>query len=225
MHIDRDPLGSAKEYFHTGEAIREKTMDALRKLENVVGGVWHGVTFYDQTPECPQGTYKAKGVRFCEATVVARVHKVLMDPHEITCRGAKFAFGYGGEVREEMIRNLREKGYAGDDLERILEETPCLAKPPAAIGLDVDNPPDIAMAALVPDQAMRLTQLYEKKRKKPPSTTLSSVMSICANIAVRSLQEGDLVLSFGCEDARAFGGIPRERLVAGMPYALAQSLV
>ena len=200
-------------------------MDALRKLEEMVGGVWHGVSFYDHMPECPQGTYRAKGVRFCEATVVARVHKVLMDPRDLTCPGAMFAFGCGEAGKEEMILKLREKGYSEDYLERIMEETPRFEEPPAAIGLDMENPPDIVMTALLPDQSMRLIQLYERKQERALSTTLSGVMSICANIAVRALQTEDLALSFGCDDARAFGGVPRERLVAGMPYAMARSLV
>lgn len=200
-------------------------MNATGKLEGLVGGVWHGVSFYDHVPECPQGTYKAKGVRFCEATVVARVHKVLMDPRDLTCPGARFAFGYGRDVREEMVRNLRQKGYPEEGLERIMEETPRLEDPPVAVGLDMGNKPDVVMAALLPDQAMRLIRLYEKRQERALSAALSGVMSICANIAVRALQTGDLALSFGCEDARAFGGIPRERLVAGMPYSLAQSLV
>jgi uncharacterized protein (DUF169 family) len=200
-------------------------MDTLRKLEGAVGGVWHGVSFYGAVPECPQGTYRAKGVRFCEATVVARVHPVLMDPRELTCPGGAFAFGCGNHLREDIIRGLREKNFAEDDLERVLEETPRLEEPPAAIGLDMGNTPDIVMAALLPHQAMRLIQIYEQKQKRVASIALSSVMSICANIAIRSLQTRDLALSFGCEDARNYGGIPRERLVAGMPYAIAQSLV
>jgi uncharacterized protein (DUF169 family) len=106
-----------------------------------------------------------------------------------------------------------------------MEETPRFEEPPAAIALDMGDPPDIVMAALLPDQAMRLIQLYERTQDRPISPVVSSVMSICANIAVRALQTGDLALSFGCDDSRAFGGIPRERLVAGMPYAMAQSLV
>ena len=200
-------------------------MDTIRRLEEVVGGVWHGVSFFRTPPECPKGIFRGKGIRFCEATVVARVHKVLIDPSQISCPGARFAFGYSEAVREEITRKLNEKGYPRDDLERIMEETPCLDKPPAAIGLDMGNPPDILMAALLPDQAMRLTQLYEKKQGRALSATLSSVLSICANIAVRALQTQDAALSFGCEDARAFGGIPRERLVAGMPYSVARSLL
>lgn len=200
-------------------------MDALRRLEHAVGGVWHGVTFFDVMPDCPKGTYKARGVRFCEATVVARVHKVLIDPQGISCPGARFAFGLGGPVREEITAKLREKGYPSDYLEAVMEETPRLQDPPAAIGLNLRTPPDIVIASLVPDQAMRLTQLYEKRQRRPIASDLSSVMSICANIAVRALQTGDAVLSFGCEDSRAFGGIPRERLVVGMPYAVVEELV
>ena len=199
-------------------------MDALRRLEGMVGGGWHGVSFYDQMPVCPQGTYRAKGVRFCEATVVARVHKALMDPRDLTCPGAIFAFGCGEVGKEEMILKLREKGYSEDCLERIMEETPRFEEPPAAIGLDLGNPPDIVMAALLPEQAMRLTQLYERTQNRRLSVVFSSVMSICANIAVRALQTDDLASSYGCDDARAFAGVPRERLVAGMPYAMAQSL-
>ncbi len=200
-------------------------MDAVKRLEDSVGGVWHGVSFHDRMPECPPGTYNAKGVRFCEAIVVARVHKVLIDPNHLTCPGAMFAFGYGENGKGEMVRKLREKGYSEDLVERIMKDTPRLEQPPAAIGLDMGTPPDIVMAALLPQQAMRLTQLCEKTGIHPLSVVLSSVMSICANIAVRALQADGLALSFGCDDARTFGGIPRERLVAGMPYDMARALV
>jgi uncharacterized protein (DUF169 family) len=200
-------------------------MDARRGLEAAIGGVWHSVSFFHDMPECPQGVYRAQGIRFCEALVVARVHRVVIDPSAITCPGARFAFGCRGDFTEEVIQKLSEKGYSGDYIERMMEEVPRLGEPPAAVGLNLNNPPDILMAALQPDQAMRLTQLYEKEQKKALSASLSSVMSICANVAVKALQTKDATLSFGCEDARAFGGISRDRLVAGVPYSMAQSWI
>ena len=200
-------------------------MNTRRGLEASIGGVWHGVSFFQDMPECPQGVYRAQGIRFCEAFVVARVHKVLIDPSAIACPGARFAFGCSGDFREEMIQKLTEKGYSRDYIEKMMEEIPRLWEPPAAIGLNIKNPPDILLAALQPDQAMRLAQLYEKKQQKALSATFSSVMSICANVAVRALQTKDAALSFGCEDARAFAAISRDRLVAGVPYSMAQSWV
>jgi uncharacterized protein (DUF169 family) len=202
---------------------KEGAMDTARKLEAVVGGVWHGVSFFEDMPERPQGVYRAKGIRFCEAFVVARVHKVLIDPNAITCPGARFAFGCKGDFTAEMIQKLSEKGYSRDYVERMMGEIPRLGEPPTAVGLNLKNPPDILMAALQPDQAMRLTQLYERKQKKALSASFSSVMSICANVAVKALQTKDATLSFGCEDSRAFGGVSRDRLVAGVPYSMAQA--
>lgn len=200
-------------------------MDVGRGLEAAIGGVWHGVSFFQDMPECPQGVYRAQGIRFCEAFVVARVHKVLIDPSAIACPGARFAFGCSGDFREEMIQKLTEKGYSRDYIEKVMEQIPRLGEPPAAIGLNIKNEPQIMMAALQPDQAMRLGQLYEKRKMKGISAVFSSLMSICANVAVRALQTEDVALSFGCEDARSFGGISRDRLVAGVPYAMAESLV
>ena len=200
-------------------------MNTKRKLEAVVGGVWHGVSFFEDMPERPQGVYSAQGIRFCEAFVVARVHKVLIDPNVITCPGARFAFGCTGNFTEEMIQRLSEKGYSPDYIERMMEEIPRLREPPAAVGLNLKNPPDMLMAALQPDQAMRLTQLYEREQKKALSASFSSVMSICANIAVKAIKTKDATLSFGCEDARAFGGVSRDRLVAGVPYSMAKAWV
>jgi hypothetical protein len=45
---------------------------------------------------------------------VARVHKVLIEPSNITCPGARFAFGHGGNLRGEMVQKLSEKGYPQD---------------------------------------------------------------------------------------------------------------
>jgi len=202
---------------------KERAMDAARRLEAVIGGVWYGVSFFENMPERLPGVYEALGIRFCEAIVVARVHKVLIDPSKMTCPGGRFAFGCGGNLRGEMVRKLSEKGYPQDYVEEMIEKIPRLEMPPAAIGLNMKDPPEVVVAALQPDQAMRFTQLYEKKQEKALSATFSSVMSICANVAVRSFQTKDAALSFGCEDARAFGGISRDRLVAGVPYAMAQS--
>jgi uncharacterized protein (DUF169 family) len=204
---------------------KENAMDVRRRLEASIGGVWHSVSFFHDMPECPQGIFKAQGIRFCEAIVVARVHKVLIDPIAIACPGARFAFGSGNDLSEEMIQKLGEKGYSHNYVRKMIKEIPRLKDPPAAVGLNMGNPPDIIMAALQPDQAMRLVQLYEKEEEKALSVNFSSVMSICANVAVRALQTEDATLSFGCEDARVFGGISRDRLVAGVPYSMAQSWV
>jgi len=204
---------------------KERAMNVRSALEASIGGVWHGVSFFEEMPECPQGVYRAQGIRFCEALVVARVHEVLIDPSAMSCPGAKFAFGCIGHFTEEMINKLSEKGFSQEYIERVIEEAPRLGKPPAAVGLNSKNPPDILMAALQPDQAMRLTQFYEKAQKKALSSSFSSVMSICANVAVKALQTKDATLSFGCEDARAFGGVSRDRLVTGIPYWMAQSWV
>jgi len=192
-------------------------------LVESVGGVWHGVSFFETIPECPSPAYPGHGIRFCEAFVVARVHSVLLDPRGFTCAGAKVAFGCGDHSGEEMTRRLQEKGYPPEYLETAILQTPRLEKAPAAVGINLRNPPDVFVAALQPEEVMRLLRIYEKHQRKVLSVPLSTLMSLCANIAVRSFLTGDASLSFGCPDARTFGAISRDRLLAGIPVQMARS--
>lgn len=66
---------------------------------------------------------------------------------------------------------------------------------------------------------MELLRVFQEDKGKNLSVNLSSVMSICGNIAVNTYLEEKISLSFGCEDSRKYGGISRGQLVVGIPYS------
>lgn len=202
-------------------------MEAIGKLEKLVGGVWYGVSLLDTLPEGKgMGMDKSKYLdkaRFCEIIIKARNHQVLTDPRKFKCLGARYAFGCGPGTRDTMIRKFVEKKeYPSECVEQMINETPCLQEPPAVIALNVKERPDVFLAKLQPEQAMGLIKLYHKKMKRPFQQEISGLFSLCANIVVKALVTQDMTISFGCEDARTFGGITRDRLYVGMPYSLTE---
>jgi uncharacterized protein (DUF169 family) len=82
----------------------------------------------------------------------------------------------------------------------------------------------VLLAQLQPEQAMRLIQIYQRKLKKQYQTKIAGVITVCANVTVKALQTQDMAISFGCDDSRTFGGLTRNRLYAGVLYALAVEL-
>jgi len=44
-------------------------------------------------------------------------------------------------------------------------------------------------------------------------------------VAVKAYLTERISLSFGCEDSRLYGGISRDRLIVGIPYAQAYKLL
>jgi uncharacterized protein (DUF169 family) len=54
---------------------------------------------------------------------------------------------------------------------------------------------------------------------------LSGYASVCGSVAVSTYLSGRISLSFGCADARKHGNIARDKLIAGIPYALAKKMI
>lgn len=195
-------------------------------LEQLVGGRWHGISFVDDEKDMPDGVEVRQLPRFCEAVKLAVVHPMAIKPSEFTCPGARYAFGGMVDLKETMIDKMSEsKGYSREEALRLFENTPHLPSMPEMIGFDCGEEPDILVAQLQPEQAMRLLRLYHVKLGGSFQTEISSVISACGNTVIRALEKQDMALSFGCEDSRAFGGLTRDRLYVGIPYSLAEKLV
>jgi uncharacterized protein (DUF169 family) len=201
-------------------------METLAKLEKAFGGRWHGVTLMDQQPNQEESPAYTPVARFCEAVMRASVDNVLLDPDQFTCPGARYAFGCGMDLKEDMQQKLiNEKGYTSDYVARLLDETPHCKTTPAVIGINTGHVPDVVIAQLQPEQTMRLLQMYQKKLNKTFQSTISSVISACGNVVVKAFQTEDMAMSFGCIDSRSFGGLSRDRLFVGLPYSLAAEIV
>jgi uncharacterized protein (DUF169 family) len=201
-------------------------MKMKRRLERTFGGTWFPISFLPALPDSAESGGILEGIRFCEAIDKARVHPVLVKPEQSPCMGTKLAFGHGENLAESMIEKLvGEKSFSETYARELIRRTPALERPVMGVGLNLETRPDLYLAPLQPMHAMVLLQRYEAVMEKTADQNLSSVFSLCANVAVKAHQTRDIALSFGCEDARTFGRFSRDRMFVGLPRELAAKLV
>ena len=196
-----------------------ENVKTARELERVVGGRWHGVSIFGFNEKHAGEFLEPHVDRYCEALKLAVANEILLDPDRFTCPGARYAFGCTSDLKDGMVRNLVDKkGYTPEYAEKLIDDTPHFQVKPWGIGLNLNVEPKVLIAQLQPEQAMRLIQVYHVKLKKPFQTEISSVISACGNVTVKAHITQEMAISFGCDDSRAFGGISRDRLYAGLPY-------
>ena len=201
-------------------------METIKALENIIGGRWHGISIVSSNAKCEEEFLYPHPDRFCEGLNLASVNKVLLDPCQFTCPGARYAFGCGIDLKETMIRKLVDtKGYSPQYAERMIDKTPHIKNKIKAIGINLRNKPDVLIARLQPTQVMSLIQIYQVKLETMFQTEISSVISACGNVTVKAIQTQNMAISFACDDSRTFGGLSRDRLYTGLPYEQAKALV
>jgi len=199
---------------------RSNLMDkTTRQFEDKFGGVWTKVKFYKKMPDNPD--YKIiKGVRFCEAIVKARLSSVILKSSDISCAGAKYTFGWDHQVGEEIINACCVKRHISfDTAKSILLASPQLEIPSAAIGLNTDDKTDLLISYPQPEQFMNLLKVFQQSKGENLTVSLSSIMGVCGNVAVKTYLEGRISISFGCDDSREYGRISPDRLAVGIPYS------
>jgi len=191
----------------------------IRQFEDKFGSVWTKVKFYKEMPD--SFDYKImEGVRFCEAIVKARLLPVILKSSDISCAGAKYTFGWDHRVGKEIIKACcKKRNISFDTAKSILLSTPQLEIPPAAIGLNTDDKPDLLISYPQPKQFMDLLKVFQQYKGENLTVSLSSIMGVCGNVAVKTYLEERISISFGCDDSREYGHISRDRLAVGIPYS------
>jgi len=191
----------------------------IRQFEDKFGGVWTTVKFYKEMPD--SFDYRImEGVRFCEAIVKARLLPVILKGSGISCMGAKYTFGWNHRVGKEIIKACcKKRDISFDTAKSILLATPQLKIPPVAIGLNTDDKPDLLISYPQPEQLMNLLKVFQQCKGENLTVSLSSIMGVCGNVAVKTYLEGRISISFGCDDSREYGHISRDRLAVGIPYS------
>jgi len=190
------------------------------KLADRFRSHWVKVKFYKEEPK-DKLAKRVSGMRFCEAVVRAVITPIILDKEDIACPGANYVFGSKGSDRMEIIRNWQEKRKVSQHIaESILAKIPVLKGPFRYIGLNTDGEPDLAISYLPPEEVMHILKVYHEKRGKNLDVSLSSVMSICGSVAVKTFETGEINISFGCEDSRKYADIGRNRLAIGIPSQL-----
>lgn len=196
-------------------------MENVKSIQRLLGVAWTSVKFYFSGAAVPD-VKMAGDLRFCEAILRARSGPLLLRPNAVSCPGAKYVFGWDRKRRDEIVAELvKRRGMEPDTAENLISQVPVLTRPPVAIGLNSDDAPDLVVSYCQPPTAMDLLKLWQAEFGGGNLMSgLSSILSVCGNVSVGSYLSEEVSLSFGCDDAREFAGIGRDRLVIGVPYPL-----
>ncbi|MFX1555443.1 MAG: DUF169 domain-containing protein, partial [Promethearchaeota archaeon] len=172
-----------------------------------------------------EGRFFAKETRFCEALNRSWSSNNLVRRGCVNCMGANYVFGWQG-TSDKVIENFQKKrNVSSGEASSIIKGLPRMEVSPIAIGFNNEESPDLLVACLQPQQCMRLVDVYQKVFGEEMKVELSGFAAVCGNVAVKAYLTKRVSLSFGCEDSRQYGGISRDRLIVGIPNALANKLL
>ncbi len=200
-------------------------MKIVNEFQRAFGSRWTGVKFFFGDP--PAGKrYYPKETRFCEAISHSWSSNNLLSRGCINCMGANYVFGWEENIREKVVENFHnQRNISLKDATSIVKGLPKMKVAPSAIGLNGTESPDLLVAYLQPQQFMRLLDVYQRVFGDKLKLELSGYAAVCGNVAVNTYLHKRISLSFGCEDSRQYGGISRDRLIVGIPYAMAHKLL
>ena len=196
-----------------------------KEFSHKFGGHWIKVKFYIEKPDIKE-IKRIKDTRFCQATKEAIMHPVILDRDSISCKGAQYAFGWRLDNEGLLSDNCLDKNQAQTGMmESVLSGIHHLKRPFKYIGLNTDGEPDLIMSYMQPEEIMGIIKFYNYQYGKTLVVPLSSMMSICSGIAVRTYSEGKISLSFGCSDSRKYANIGRNNLAIGIPKRLLKKFI
>ena len=200
-------------------------MKIVDEFQITFGSRWTGVKFFFGDP--PAGErYFPKETRFCEAIGRSWSSNNLLARGCINCMGANYVFGWEENIRDKVIENFqRKRNISLKDATSIVKGLPKMEVAPIAIGLNGEETPDLLIDYVQPQQFMKLLNVYQRVFGDKLKVELSGFAAVCGGVAVKAYLTKRISLSFGCEDSRQYGGISRDRVIVGIPYALAHKFL
>jgi len=188
-------------------------------LEHLTQERWTGVRFLETTlPEAKRFP------RLCEAVRCSFQEDLAVACGSLECFGALRTLGLG-RYDDQMAWQMAEK--TGMPLERakgLLAATPILTGNVRTVELNAAERPDVLVAYLRPEAAMKLLRRWQQMTGRRLSADLSAFTAVCASL-VAAYQDGRPVFSFGCPDSRQYGGIGPDRLVAALPREIVSQMM
>jgi len=197
--------------------LEKSSRNALKTFEHhfKIQGV--GVKLAKKITRFYKEEYKeVKMVRFCEAVCLARESPIILKKKNISCPGARFAFGVA-EENPGMVKKglMEERAMNGDAAEKLIKNIQRLSQVYKWIILG-DKDSQIYIFFFNPKKFMEFLILYQMAGE-PLAITLSSIMTMCGDLAVRSFTSGKTTVSFGCQNSRQYGGIKDDELIVCLP--------
>lgn len=199
-------------------------MEAIKLFQEHFGVRGVGVKFYEGEID-KSGVKLLRNTRFCQAVRSARDQHIILDKHSITCRGARYAFGFEEEAKEEVVNAIKMKrGLAKEIAEQLVENIPRIKNSPYKyIGLNVDDP-DILISYINPKRFMEFLKVYQRTGCSL-ELKLSSLTAMCGDVAVQAFITKKICISFGCDDSREYGEVSDEELIMGIPKEQIEKLM
>ena len=167
-----------------------------------------------------------KRMKFCEAVDYSFKVPIQIHKHNLDCPGARRNVGFDKED-DKLAKSISDNTHI--PLKYILlalQKIP-IAKTNVyniALGLTEEMEqlvqPDLFIIYTQPVNIMQIIHNYAKMGIQPVISPYS-LLSICGNVFIRSYQEQNINISFGCPESRKFGGIDNEEIVVGVPYEMA----
>ena len=192
-----------------------------KKMSKKFGNHWVKIKFFEEEPRLKEYK-KLENVHFCKAITKAIIQPILLDKESISCYGARFAFGWQSRYQYENNDCQEDK----NKLQKIvpplqISEIPRVDKLINYIGLNVEGESDLVISYLSPQKAMNIIEAYNQEQAlKRLELLCCSTMAICGCTAVRTYVQGLISTTFGCEEARKYGGMQRYELAMGIPNKL-----
>ena len=188
-----------------------------KRLSQINGSDWVAIKFEKQIP-----VNDIEPIRFCEAVYKAQNKHISLSLPNVCCDGAKRCFGWLKNNDEKLSQGLSKKtGMEQDVTYELIRSVPVLNDKISGISLGKDIVGDVYISYASPESAMKLVRYWQKMTGRNLNTEISSIMSVCGNVAVKSYINQKISISFGCPDYREYGGIEKERLVIGLPNNIA----
>ena len=209
--------------------ISNKIMESFKKLLNLKPV---GVNFYfsddiDINYERPE-----KPLRFCQAVerVLQTSRNMLLTKEDISCPAAKAVLGFekNDQILDDCADKLMEARRFTDEGSAIqaLMNVPRIRGKTHSVLLSASGVlPDVYVFYLRPVELMQLVQAYQRVIVQPIRLKVTGVMPVCGNCTVKPYVTNEVSVSFGCEDSREYGGISEDKLVLGVPFLKAFSIL
>ena len=171
-----------------------------KKLSLISDSDWVAIRFEKEIPASD-----IKHARFCEAVYKAQNTRIFLSFGDICCEGAKRCFGWLKNSDERLAQRLAEKiGMTQNISLELIKQVPVLNEEFSGISLGKDIDGDVYISYINPKSAMKLVRYWQKITGNNLNTEISSIMSVCGNVAVESYINKNISFSFGCPDSREY---------------------
>ncbi|MFO7370950.1 MAG: DUF169 domain-containing protein [Bacteroidales bacterium] len=90
--------------------------------------------------------------------------------------------------------------------------------------MEQETQPDLFIVYVKPHAITKIIHALARQ-SVIPSLPPYSLLSVCGNVFANCYQNKNVSMSFGCPESRRHGGINKEEVVVGIPYAIASKLI